>query len=292
MRANLAALSFSILVGAAVCSAQTAPEAVTPTPPQPDYSYVYCAGFISDPKVPDDTRLISGEQSNYKIAFGHGDYVYLNRGEDKGVKVGDRYSIVRPENDEANDWFKGQSKLTKAVGTLYRDNGQVRVVNVQPKVSVAEVTFSCGGYMQRGDIARPFEERPIPAFKAASAFDHFAPVSGKPVGTLITSRDYFQELGRGNTAYVNIGAAKGVKVGDYLRVFRYQGTMAEYAILTKGDQYRIYGFGSAPARYEWKDLPREVLGEGLVLNVGRNSATVLITYGTAEIFVGDFAEVE
>jgi len=292
MRANLAALSFSIFVGAAVCSAQTAPEAVTPAPPQPDYSYIYCSGFISDPKVPDDTRLISGEQSNYKTVFARGEYVYINRGEDKGVKVGDRYSIVRPETDPANEWFKGQSKLTKAVGTLYRDSGQVRIVNVQPKVSVAEVTFSCGGYMQRGDIARPFEERPVPAFKGASTFDHFAPVSGKPVGTVISSNDYFQELARGNTAYVNIGAAKGVKVGDYMRVFRYQGTMNEWADQLKGYQYKVYGFGGTPTRYEWKDLPREVLGEGIVLNVGRNSATVLITYSTVPMYTGDYVEIE
>ena len=28
-----------------------------------------------------------------------GDYVYINRGEDKGVKVGDRYSIVRADSE-------------------------------------------------------------------------------------------------------------------------------------------------------------------------------------------------
>jgi hypothetical protein len=292
MRANLAALSFSIFVGAAVCSAQTAPEATAAAAPQPDYTSVYCAGFVSDPKVPGDTYLISGEQSNYKVVFGHGDYVYINRGEDKGVKVGDRYTIVRAENDPANEWFKGQTKLTKAVGTLYRDNGQVRVISVQPKVSIAEVTFSCGGYMQRGDLARPFEERPVPPLKSTLPFDHFAPVSGKPVGTVVSSHDYWQEMGKGNMAYVNLGAAKGVKVGDYMRVFRYQGTMNEYADQIKGYQYQVYGFGSTPARYEWKDLPREILGEGIVLNVGRNSATVLITYSTVPMYAGDYVEIE
>ena len=34
-----------------------------------DYSYIYCSGFASDPKVPDDIRVVSGEQSNYKIAW-------------------------------------------------------------------------------------------------------------------------------------------------------------------------------------------------------------------------------
>jgi hypothetical protein len=292
MRANLAALSFSIFVGAAVCSAQTGPDATAPAGPQPDYSSVYCSGFISDPKVPTDTQIISAEQSNYKIIFARGDYVHINRGEDKGVKVGDRYTIVRPEKDEANEWFKGQPKASKEAGTIYRDGGQIRIVNVQPKVSVAEITFSCGGYMQRGDLARPFEERPVPPYKSAAAFDHFAPVSGKPVGTVVSSADYWQLMGKGNIAYVNIGAGKGVKVGDYMRAFRYQGTTAEYAVITKGDQYKIYGFGSAPTRYEPKDLPREILGEGIVLNVSRNSATVLLTYDTAEIYAGDFVEVE
>src|ERR1700730_15218387 len=104
MRAKLAALCVSILSGVVVCSAQTAPEA-TPRPSgQADYSSVYCSGFVSDPKVPDDIRVISGEQSRYKLTFAGGDYVYINRGEDKGVKIGDRFAVVRPEIDPANEW--------------------------------------------------------------------------------------------------------------------------------------------------------------------------------------------
>jgi len=291
MRANLAALCLSILIGATVCSAQSAPQPNVPSAKQADVSYVYCSGFFSDPKIPDDIRVISGEQSDYKIAFAHGDYVFVNRGEDKGVKVGDRFSIVRPDTDPANEWFTGQPKLMKAMGTLYRDAGVVRVVNVQPKVSVAEVLFSCD-YIQRGDIARPFEERPTPPFKDPAAFDHFAPVSGKPVGTVISAFDYHQLLGRGDTMYVNVGASKGVKVGDYMRVFRYQGTDTAIASEAKGYQYKIYGFGSSPTRYEWKDLPREVLGEGIVLNVTKNAAAVLITYSTVAMFAGDYVEGE
>jgi hypothetical protein len=293
MRVKLAALYFSILMGAIVCSAQTAPQATPPPTGQADYSSVYCSGFLSDPKVPDEIRIISGEESTFTIVFGPGDNVYINRGEDKGVKVGDRYAIVRPETDAANEWFYGQTKLFKEMGTHYRDLGQVRVVNVQPKVSVAEVVFSCD-QMQRGDIMRPFEERPAPPYKDAAKFDHFAPVSGKPVGTVVSAFDYHQLLGRGDAAYVNIGAAKGVKVGDYIRVFRYQ-EMKKDVNASAGEpgyQYKVFGFGSAPTRYTAKDLPREVLGEGIVLNVSRNAATVLITYSMKSMYAGDFAEIE
>jgi hypothetical protein len=287
MRAKLATLCVSVFVGAGICSAQTAPAT-----PQPDYSSVYCSGFVSDQKVPDATRLVSGEQAGYKITFARGDYVYINRGQDKGVRVGDRYSVVRPEPDPLEvSWFKWQSKLMKAMGTHYIDAGQLRIVNVQPKTATAQVTFSCD-YMQRGDIVVPYEERPEPAYKDAGAFDIFAPVSGKPVAMVVTSKDYSQSASRGAAVYVNLGTNKGVKVGDYFRVFRYQGSLAELVPQTKGYQDRLYGFGSSPGRYNWNDLPREVLGEGIVINVSRNSSTIVVTYSRSDIYAGDYVEVE
>jgi hypothetical protein len=284
MRVRLAALSLVVLLGAAVSSAQNSPQV--------DFTAVNCSGFVTDQKVPDGIRLISGEQSNYKITFGRGDRVFINRGQDKGVRVGDRFMVVRPEEDATSvQWFKWQSKLMKAMGTAYKDQGQVRVVNVQPKVSIAEVTFSCG-YMQRGDILQPYQDRPAPAFKDPGAFDHFAPVSGKPVAMVVAGTDFTQLFGKNQTLYVNLGSRQGVKVGDYFRVFRYQGSMAETAPQTKGFQYTMYGFGSAPERYEWNDLPREVLGEGIVINVSGNSSTMLLTYSTIEIYAGDYVEIE
>jgi hypothetical protein len=286
MRAKFAALCTFVFAGTGICSAQTA------APTQPVFSTVYCSGFVTDEKVPDATRLVSGEQSNTKITFARGDYVYINRGQDKGVRVGDRFSVVRPESDPADvNWFKWQSKLMKAMGSHYLDAGQLRVVTVQPKIAIAEVSLSCD-YMQRGDIVLPFQERPDPVFKDAAAFDHFAPVSGKPVAMIVSSRDYQQSAGQGNTVYVNLGTNKGVKVGDYFRIFRYQGTLAELAPQTKGYQDRLYGFGSSPGRYNWNDLPREVLGEGIVLNVSHNASTVFITYSSVDIYTGDYVEIE
>jgi hypothetical protein len=292
MRANLAALSITVLLGAAVCATQSAAQAPA-TSAQADYTAVNCANFMSDQKVPEDMRLISGEQSNYKITFAQGDYVYLNRGQDKGVRVGDRFQVVREQKDPVDvPWFKWQVKLLKAMGTAYFDAGQVRVVNVLPKTSIAQVSFSCAGFMQRGDIVRPYAERPAPPLRDSAGFDHFAPVSGKPVAMLVTGTDYAQTLGTGSAAFVNLGAGQGVKVGDYFRIFRYQGSMAETAPQTKGYQYELYGYGSNKDHYTWKDLPREILGEGVVLNVSKNSSTILITYSTIEIYSGDYIEIE
>jgi hypothetical protein len=106
MRANAAALAFGLLFAASGAWAQstqsTTPSQVVsstqavPNATSPDYTAVYCSGFVTVDRVPDDTRLISGEQSNVKIVFSRGDYVFLSKGANLGVKVGDRFSVVRP----------------------------------------------------------------------------------------------------------------------------------------------------------------------------------------------------
>ena len=295
MRANTLGLCLLLILGAGVCSAQEAPPASTQPVPkanQPDHTQVYCSGFVTDQKVADDVRLISGEDSRVKIAFAERNYVYVNRGMNEGVREGDRFMVVRPEKDaEEVTWFKWQAKLLKVMGTTYADLGEIRIVKVQPKVSIAEITFSCD-YMQRGDIVRPFAERPVGQFKPAGPFDHFAPVSGKPVAMVVAAKDFAQLAGSNDTIYVNLGTSQGVKPGDYFRIFRYQGTRAETVATEKDYQYMVYGFGSTPQRYQWNDLPREILGEGIVLNASHNSSTVLITFSSADIYTGDYVELE
>src|ERR1700730_1833333 len=269
MRAELAGLSFLLFLAATICSRQDA-AALASSTNSPDYTAVNCSGFISD-KVPDDIRLISGEQSNPKITFSRGDYVYISRGRDKGVQVGDRFSVVRPDKDPLDvQWFKWQHKLIKAMGQPYVDAGQLRVVNVQPNVSIAEVGMSCG-YMHR---------------------DHFAPVTGKRVAMIVAALDNTQLYGKNSTVYVNLGSNQSVRVGDYFRIFRYEGTLADTAPQTKNYQYELYGFGSAHAKYSWRDLPREVIGEGIVINEGPNASTVFITYSSLPIYAGDYIELE
>jgi hypothetical protein len=91
---------------------------------------------------------------------------------------------------------------------------------------------------------------------------------------------------------VNLGAKQGVKVGDYFRIFRYQGTHSATIPVERDYQDHIYGFGSNPRHYAWNDLPREVLGEGIVLNASENAATVLVTASKMEIYSGDYVELE
>jgi hypothetical protein len=299
MRAIATAMSFATLMLAFGASAQNTAQVqvVNANRPlheatSPDYTAVYCSGFVTNERVPSDVRLMSGEESADKIVFISGDYIYINRGSAQGVRVGDRFSIVRPDKDPNQvPWFKWQEKLLKAMGTEYIDAGQVEITTVHPNVSIGLIKFSCD-YMQRGDIALPMTERPSPPFKPAEKFDKFAPVSGKSVGMLVAGLTFTQAYGKNSTVYVNLGTNQGVKLGDYLRVFRYQGSTSATSRNFPDYQYSMYGFGTTPVKYKWNDMPRDVIGEGIVINVSHNACTIFISYSKIDMYAGDYAEIE
>jgi hypothetical protein len=290
-----ARLCVALLLGAGVCMAQEATVVNQQPAGPPDHpwnSSVYCSGFYTSEKVSDDLRLVSGEQTEYKITFAYGDIVYLSKGLNQGVKEGDRFSVVRKESDPMHvQWFKWQDKLIKAMGDHYSDLGQLTVIKAEPNIAIAKVSLSCE-FMQRGDIVLPYAERPAGPFKDPSSFDFLAPSSGKPKAMVVEGKTFAQMSGRWNTVFVNLGAKQGVKVGDYFRMFRYQGGRAKSIPTQKDYQDTLYGFGSSPEHYAWNDLPREILGEGIVLNVSQNAATVLITASRNEIHAGDYVELE
>jgi hypothetical protein len=281
-------VTFGLILGmaAGVAAAQT-PRRTTV-----DDTAMYCSGTITNDKIPQDSYIISGEQSVDKVAFVVGQLVYINRGSAQGVKVGDEFLVTRPVKDELNqEWFKGQTGLIRAAGQTWADLGKLRVVHVGDKVSTAEVASTCD-YIQRGDIILPFQERPAPPLKPDSQMvDPFAPATGK-TGMIVASKYFGQASGTNSIVYVNIGASQGVRVGSYLRVFRHQGRGEASIYQTKGTEYKLYGFGSTPVEYTWEGLPREILGEGIVLRVSGNTATLMVTAARREIYQGDYVEVE
>ena len=293
------AIKNGLKVGLAIClytgmytgiaaAQQTGAEA----PRSPEQVDVYCSGVATTQPVPTDMYMISGEDSSFRNTYAQGDNIYLNRGSEQGVKVGDQFEVIRPESDPLTDspWFKWQVQLSRAMGTVYSDIARVQVFTVQPKTSIAKVTLACD-LLQRGDIVRPFVTRQVPQFKE-TGFEPFAPASGKKTAMVVTNKHFGQMAGIGQVVYVNLGSGQGVNVGNYFRFFRYQGNRNESLYQNRGSAYKMYGYGSTPVAYTWQEIPRQVLGEGIVLRTGPNSATVLITTAREEIFDGDYVEIE
>lgn len=282
-------LFYSLVFTGLMVSAVRAQQA----PVTAEENQVYCSGIVTPDPVPTDTYVISGGDSYFRVTFSDHKLIFINKGASQGVKVGDQFQVVRPaiEDPVRYEWFKDQNKLLKAMGTTYEDEARVRVVNVQQNLSTAEIVSSCS-YVQRGDLALPFTPRPAPALKSAEGFDIFAPPSGKAKAMIVTTR-YFGELGgEGRIAYVNLGSAQGIKVGDYFRVFRFQGNDLETEFQTAHVAYQIFGFGTAQRPYTGSELPRDILGEGVVLRVSKNAATVLITLSKTQMYPGDYVELE
>ena len=285
MRAKIVSLSLAFVLGTGAAAAQQSPKT-------PNVADIYCSGTVTREPLPYDTYLISGEESFYKTTFSQGDYVYINKGASAGVKVGDQFLVMRAVKDGLKfQWFRWQPILLHAMGTQWKDLGRLRVVVAQPDVSIAQVVYACDS-MQRGDYVRPFAERPAPPLRETRKFDRFAPASGREKAMVVSAKDFRQSLGANDVMYVNLGSAQGVKVGDYFRIFRYQGTRHETPYQLYGTAYKVYGFGRTTVRYNWDQLPRDILGEGVVLRVSENAATVLITYSLREIYLGDYAEIE
>jgi len=273
-----------------------ATSAQSRVPPYPND--VYCSGLVTTEAVPRDTFIISGQESNTNIVWVDNEYVFVNTGSSKGVKVGDEFSVIRPVEDTTKyDWTKWQSSILRKMGTVWEDEGRLKVVDARPEVSVAKIEHGCG-YIQRADIVVPFVERPEPPLKPGQV-DRFAQPDGKALAMVITSQRFLPQAGKNDIVYVNLGNGQGVKVGDYFRIFRYTGTENETAYQTPrfafdadGDLGPTYGYGSVSKKYNWANVPREVLGEGVVLRTGPNSATVLITFSVREIYAGDYVEIE
>jgi hypothetical protein len=266
----------------------------------PSFPYdVYCSGVVSTASVPTQTFVITGEESNARLLYTLGDTIYINKGSDQGAKVGDEYSLIRSEKDPSPvQWTKWQDAIFNRMGTLWVDLGRAKIVQVLPKSSIAVVDHECET-VQRGDIAVPFEELPALSLKPMGDSQRFAPPDGKSLAMVITGKGFRNELGNNDVVYVNLGNSQGVHVGDYFRIFRYTGTQHEevyqtprYAFDQQFAKGPGYGFGAVPAKYDWSNTPREVIGEGIVLRTGQNSSTVLITFAAHEIYSGDYVELE
>jgi hypothetical protein len=285
MRVKLGIVGGIILLGAMVASAQDQNRL-------PIQSDMYCSGIISDEVVPTDTILVTGEYSNTVVTFGQSDYVYINKGTAQGVKVGDEFIVTRKATDEnKTQWFSWQDSILHKIGSVWEDEGRLRVVVAQENISTAQVVRSCS-YMQRGDIVLPVPARPAPVLKPDEKFDRFAPPSGKALAMVLTGKEFHVSMGTNDIAYVNLGSVQGVKVGDYFRVFRYNGTQTELAWQPRRQAFEVYGFGSAPSKYKWDTVPRQVIGEGIVLRTSTNASTVLMTFTLSEVYAGDYVELE
>ncbi|HEY0404348.1 MAG TPA: FlgT C-terminal domain-containing protein [Pyrinomonadaceae bacterium] len=283
---------------------------------------LYCAGFIQYVPFPTPAlQIIGAEQEQERRAYSQGDYVYINAGERQGVKVGDTFSVVRPRG-------KLTSKFTRKhgyLGVYVRELGQLRVLEVKERVSVAVVETSCE-VMLTGDLIQPSPQRLAPTARPELALDRFADPSGKQTGRIVLARDSREMVSRNQVVFIDLGAEDSIKAGDYFTVYRPVGkgnitTFENEEIAPsqaggfESDRYaggkyssisqRTKDYPNTPGLYINKEavtsyeikrhrprVPRKVVGELVILSVQTRTATAIITRVAQEVHTGDYVELQ
>jgi hypothetical protein len=274
---------------------------------------LYCAGYIQSSAISTANKIVGAQDEADKYNYTTNDFLYINMGHDKGVRVGDIFSVVRPRGAMKSKWSsKG------GLGFYVQEVGAIEVIDVKQSVAVARVKASCDAFYL-GDLVQLSEARISPMAEMRPPLDRFADSTGKASGRILMSRDGAETLARDFIAYVDLGADDHVQVGDHLTIYRslergnintlpqneivegsvggfeserYQGgTFSNQAPRKSGDT----ADGSIVTTKKAKDgrpYLRKVVGEAVVLNVREKTATVVITRTGQEIHTGDHVEVQ
>lgn len=257
----------------------------TPTPAD-----MYCSGFITTEHVPSDRYVAAGwhspDQTRMAALI---DYVYIHG---RDIKVGDRYQIIRHVRDmDLFEIYPGGKNALRNAGEPYFELGYAKVIDVQKNTAIAVPELACADFVD-GDVAIPFVERTPPVFRDV-ALDRFAPPNGQPVGRIIMGNEFDSMLGTKYIAYINLGEDK-VKVGDYLRITRTYSYGYNDPVMGMSRYASAYEDTQAEAKIlpssETSTLPRRTLGDMIVLQVHKKSATVMIMAALEDIYVGDSVE--
>ena len=281
-------------------------------------SELYCAGYIEYAPNYSALQIVGGEEEQEQYSYSVGDFVYIFGGSQQGVRVGDQFTVVRPRG-----LFK--SKLSKKdgwLGVFTQEVGRLRVVEVKEKVSVAFVAGACD-LLMLGDLLRSAPVRTSPAAQNEDEFDRFADPNNKPLGRIVMARDMREMLSVEQVVYIDLGTEDNVRVGDRLTVYREVGKggvnrFREEEITPSAS----YGFESeifrggkvsinaprvqmphedsihgpmqttAKVKRQRPKLPRKNVGEMVVLNVQKRTATAIITRAVQELHTGDHVEVK
>jgi hypothetical protein len=286
-------------VGTVITSASFPIERVQ----MPTQADVYCAGFISQHRLPDASYVNGGLETPGTTKYVNGDIVFL-RG--TGYTAGAQYEIIR-ELKDVNEYemFPGQSKLLKMTGQPYAEIGRVRIIDTRSKSAIAQIEFSCDP-INPGDTAIPYNEKQMVSFHPPLRFDRFLPTRSKVSGRILMGKDFDSELGTGQKVYFNVGSNQGVKVGDYFRAVRnYDADLhdpvdslsfrASYTDDTQKKQASfdpgLWEKSNGPVIHV-RDLPRRAVGEIVVIGTTPTTATGMIVFAMEDVHAGDGVELD
>lgn len=215
---------------------------------------LYCSGWVEPSREPSTLTIVGTELEKTQQAAG--DVVFLSQGRNQGIAAGNEYLVVRPDHKVVHP------ATHEKMGTYIQRMGHLRVLCAQENTATAIIVASCEG-MQFGDELFPWKTLPSPTLDRIPAVDRCTEPSGLAQGYVVDGgADELISVGSGNVVATDLGDGSGIHPGSLLTLFRDNG-----------------------------DLPRLLLGQGVVLTVDGATSTVKILHSSREVRRGDRAEV-
>jgi hypothetical protein len=217
-----------------------------------------CSGRIVKGSEDDNLRVIGSEEGHFKVAFTNGDILYLNKGSNAGVKVGDVYSVHHVDHKVLHP------ANGKTLGTKVQTDGWVRVLLVSEKTATTVVETTCNEILV-DDYLRPIEKVRVPLVARREPATRLTTPSGKATGYVVDTEGNYLQSASGNLLWIDLGSQDGVAPGNILTAYR----------------------------IAYPDVPtsRNVLGEMAVLSVADKVALAKVTYSRDIIEPGDHVEI-
>ena len=236
------------------------PGGVTPGTvlyPLSEEATMQCAQYIVSEREDDSLQVLGSEQGASKIGLAENDILYINKGSNAGVKVGDVYSLHHVA------YGLKHPATGKHIGTKVETTGWVRILLTQENASTAVVDQACAD-IHAGDYMKPLEKANVPLTLRREPANRLTPPTGKTAGYVVDITNDAMIAGTGHLVSVDVGSDAGVAPGNVFSVYRVM-------------------YPSVPTS-------RNVIGELAVLTVRDRTATAKVTYSSDAIMPGDQIE--
>ncbi|HJV49207.1 MAG TPA: LysM peptidoglycan-binding domain-containing protein [Geothrix sp.] len=197
--------------------------------------------------------------------LGEGEVVYMNGGVDQGVKVNDRFLILKTVARKQMHPTMAKKKL----GDVIQQVGVVRVVTAQSKGSVAVIERSLDSVEIGDHLVKFMEPANIPTQLRTDTAEPIKIAAN--AGVVVYTRDAKLHAGGGDMIIIDRGANDGLKIGEVLLVSR----------------IRNYPVGSDTDKHPPTETTSYYLGQALVVRTDAQTATCRVLRSAEEIRSGD-----
>lgn len=237
-----------------------------------------CFGYVGQPREAFTAEVVGAENLAEQTDYMTSDLLYVNAGYDRGLKVGDEFWLVTPEQTVVHP------TSGKDLGQFYQYRGRAVVESVEGRTATVRVSNACTD-IPMGSFLKPFEPIPIPLARKTVPAVAGDPPSGKAHGRIVFTRDGVVAVGADHTVVVDLGWGDGVEPGDFLTIYRYAAGR-EYGIRPVGAYWVV--LPPPPGVV----VPRTYLGEIAILQVGDRWAIGRVADSYRMILVGDEVELK